>query len=84
MRDVGDEVDFANELAHRETENRLYLARKLAVPEQEKVDGTWKHVDCIDCGEPIGQARLELGRTRCIECQTALEGRNRFWGKRQR
>jgi RNA polymerase-binding transcription factor DksA len=78
MREVGDEVDRANELAQMETENSLYLARKKAAPEQlPRADGTYEQTDCIDCGGEIPLGRLNLGKVRCIGCQSALERRAR-------
>jgi RNA polymerase-binding transcription factor DksA len=74
MREVGDEVDQANELAERETANHLYLARKKARPEQEpRADGTYPYPDCMDCSEPIEAARLNLGKRRCYLCQVDWE-----------
>lgn len=84
MREVGDEVDQANELAQMETDNRLYLARKKSKPEQEqRADGTWPQPDCFDCEGPIGDARLAMGRIRCIHCQTDLEAKEKLWGGRR-
>lgn len=81
MRDVGDEVDQANELAQMETDNRLYLARKKSKPEQEqRPDGSWPHQTCFDCEGPIGDFRLAMGRIRCIHCQTDLEARAKRLG----
>lgn len=76
MREVGDDVDRANELAEMETANHLYLARKKAAPEQVPLaDGTYAQTDCVECGNEIGEGRLKLGKLRCIECQRALEKR---------
>lgn len=85
MREVRDEVDQANELAQMETDNHLYLARKRAKPEQEqRPDGSWPHPECVDCEGPIGEARLDMGRIRCIHCQTDLEALRKFWGAGKR
>jgi len=78
MREVGDEVDQANELAEMETANHLYLARKKAAPEQEpRADGTYAILDCVDCGEGIEPGRVQLGKVRCFHCQSDLEKRNK-------
>lgn len=78
MREVGDEVDQANELAERETANHLYLARKKARPEQvPRSDGSYLFTDCFDCGDPIEEGRLKLGKVRCFSCQTAVERERR-------
>ena len=85
MREVGDEVDQANELAQMETDNHLYLARKKSRPEQEqRADGSWPHPECVDCEGPIGEVRLGMGRIRCIHCQTDLEAKNKHLGNRRR
>lgn len=76
MREVGDEVDQANELAEMETANHLYLARKKAEPEQlPRADGTYAILACVDCGEDIEPGRVQLGKVRCFHCQSDLEKR---------
>lgn len=78
MREVGDEVDRANELAEMETANSLYLARKKAAPEREPdANGNYPDMECVDCGGEIAAGRLRLGKVRCIGCQTELERRAR-------
>ena len=73
-----DPLDHAAHLQEVHNEESLKKVRAGAAPEQVPLpDGTWKHVDCVDCGEPIGDFRLTLGRVRCIDCQTAKEGRRR-------
>ena len=74
MREVGDEVDRANELAARETEHHLHKARTRAAPEQQQnQDGSWPHTACVECGEAIEPGRIKLGKIRCYACQVELE-----------
>jgi RNA polymerase-binding transcription factor DksA len=83
MRESGDEVDRANELAEMATANSLYLTRKKARPEQvQNADGSWPIKDCDECGLPIEKGRIKLGKIRCIACQTELERLNALRGKR--
>jgi RNA polymerase-binding transcription factor DksA len=68
--DVAARAELTATLAAREDH------RRRCKPEQvQNEDGTWPTEDCVDCGEPIGEARLALGRVRCIDCQTKLEKR---------
>ena len=74
MREVGDEVDRANDLAERENAHLLYQVRKKAGAQQEPLaDGSYPFPDCHDCAEPIEPGRLKLGRIRCFSCQEDLE-----------
>lgn len=69
-----DDIDRAASLNLRQTEDAVRAARDKLAPEQvQNADGTWPEPDCIDCGEPNDQRRLELGKVRCVECQTILE-----------
>lgn len=31
---------------------------------------------CISCGDTIPQGRLDIGKIRCVDCQSILEQRN--------
>ncbi|UCV26714.1 TraR/DksA C4-type zinc finger protein [Ferribacterium limneticum] len=33
----------------------------------------WPTEECVECGEPIGAGRLELGYNTCIDCATTAE-----------
>lgn len=37
--------------------------------------------DCTECELPIPQARLELGKFTCVDCQTFLEQQKKFFRK---
>jgi RNA polymerase-binding transcription factor DksA len=53
-------------------QEREQLDRDLALKEQrrEKTKGT---THCTDCGAPIASMRQEMGATRCVAHQAALE-----------
>lgn len=69
-----DEIDRANDLAARYTENYIDEVRRRNKPEQvQRPDGSWPEPDCVECGDAIPAARLSLGKIRCIFCQESLE-----------
>lgn len=73
MTREADELDAASELTQQLTEAYVHNARAGAKPEQtQNADGTWPRTEC-DCGDPIPQARLALGKIRCISCQQDWE-----------
>jgi len=72
-----DDIDRAADLAMQQNENFINEVRRAAQPEQSKVNGEWKQKECEDCGDEIPLARLELGRIRCVGCQTVREFRRR-------
>lgn len=71
-----DDLDQAAELTQRMNDSAVARVQKLARPEQvQRPDGTWPHPDCDDCGDPMVEGRLALGKIRCVICQSALERR---------
>jgi len=79
MTDHPDPIDKAAALTDMYTEHCVAAARQGAKPEQvQNEDGSWPVTECIDCGVDLPQARIELGRVRCVECQHRLEQRNRL------
>lgn len=69
-----DDLDRAAELTQQLTDAYISNARSKARPGQvQNADGSWPTPDCIDCEEPIPEARLRLGCLRCIDCQTIWE-----------
>lgn len=74
MTNHADPIDKASELADAFTEHSIQAVQARNKPEQVKnPDGTWPHEECVDCGEDIPTPRLELGKVRCIHCQTLKE-----------
>lgn len=72
-----DQLDTASRIERMENQENVRRARDLSKPEQVKgEDGNWPILDCVDCGEELIPARLELARIRCVECQTLKEKRN--------
>lgn len=70
----GDDIDRANVLAQMFTDASVAVAMLRCKPEQVVgADGEYPTPDCVDCGEPIIAARLQMGKVRCIDCQTRLE-----------
>lgn len=75
---ITDPMEFASELEERERANAIAAHAAKLKPEQVRdAAGNWETEDCIDCGEPIGEARLQMGKVRCIECQEQLEDRRK-------
>lgn len=69
-----DEREF--EIASNTTE-RLHaegvamVQLRLAPQHHPDFDGA----HCLDCETPLPALRLEMGRIRCVECQTSLDAR---------
>lgn len=77
-----DESDRATRIEQEFTEDSIAEARRKAVPDQMPLpDGSYEVVDCDDCGEPIGEKRLQVAiKNRiCIDCATNRERRNFGW-----
>lgn len=73
-----DPLDMASLLTQQLNDAYIENARAKNKPEQVQLpDGTWEHMECVECEEPLG-ARLELGKIRCIGCQGFLEKSRRF------
>jgi RNA polymerase-binding transcription factor DksA len=74
-----DVLDRAAQLSQRLNDAYVKDAMRKAAPEQvQRADGSWPQPECIDCDIEIPQARLQLGRIRCVDCQQALESSKRF------
>ena len=80
MSNYPDLLDRASELAGRYADEGVAHIQKQAAPQQvQREDGSWPYPECIECGEDIPEARLKLGRIRCVGCQEAFEKhRNQF------
>lgn len=70
------EIASVNELNHIIHALKNHKA-KVAPETHPDFDGN----HCIECGEKIPEKRLNLGRIRCYECQTALEKKNKQYGR---
>jgi len=72
-----DVLDQASQLTQALTDVAVANARVSARPEQvQRPDGSWPQTEC-ECGEPINEGRLALGKIRCIACQQDLEKERR-------
>lgn len=67
-----DPLDAASELADEMNARAIANFRNAAKPEAHP-DFDGEH--CVDCADDIPPARLEMGRVRCVTCQTILERR---------
>jgi RNA polymerase-binding transcription factor DksA len=63
-------MDAAQEQQDKTNQMHIARAQALAAPE---LDPSFDGVHCVDGGEEIPEARLALGKIRCVSCQTALE-----------
>lgn len=63
-------VDAAQELQMSTNDKAVAAIQALAGPETHP-DFDGKH--CVDGGEVIPEARLSLGKIRCVNCQEAVE-----------
>lgn len=73
MNTDADILDQAATLTQTLTNAYVSNVRDAARPEQQQnADGSWPKTDC-ECGEPIPEGRLKLGKIRCIECQKDAE-----------
>ena len=60
-----------------EAEQRLKAAPK----QKQNKDGSWPTTKCVECEEPIGEGRLELGFDTCIECARLQELKERQYAR---
>lgn len=63
-----DSLDTASDQEQAAREDAIRRARKL-----EPVPDSFDGVHCEDCGDEIPLARLELGKFRCVRCQSIRE-----------
>lgn len=69
-----DFLDRAANLTREMADAAISDVRHRARPEQvQRRDGSWPHVDCVICAEPLPAARLKMARVRCVVCQTRVE-----------
>lgn len=52
---------------------RFDNARKLAPQQVRNADGSWPHVECVECGDELPEKRIEAGRIYCTPCQGLME-----------
>jgi len=86
---MSDEIDQAQANDEFFRELALRSRRPLSVPvSDEKMETAFTDTDdghgqriCLDCGEPIPEARRKAvpGCTRCVTCQTEFEQIHTHW-----
>lgn len=77
--DVLDEGDMASAYQMRENAMALERAKAAMAPETHPdFDGEC----CVDCGDEIPQARLAMGKVRCVFCQGKLERKSKLFAGR--
>ena len=78
MTQEADDLDRAAELTLQLADAAVEEAQRAIAPQQVQLpDGSWPNPEC-ECGEQIPEARLRLGRIRCVSCQEALERSSRW------
>jgi RNA polymerase-binding transcription factor DksA len=77
--DIRDEADIASALEMDFIAKALADHKSKVAPESHP-DFDGKH--CIDCGVDIPLIRLNMGKIRCVDCQSELELRNKLKGKK--
>lgn len=76
-----DDLDRAARITDLANQEAVAARRRKAAPEQvQNKDGTWPQPDCEDCDDPIPEARLALGKVRCIACQSLKEKKEKGYG----
>jgi len=73
-----DQNDRASDIEDRAREQAVYDTRKNAKRTQEPDEhGKYLVLECVDCGEEIGEGRLRVSikNTLCIYCAEASERR---------
>ena len=79
MSTESDNLDRAADLTRQLADAAVEEVRRAARPQQvQNPDGSWPNPEC-ECGEPIPEFRLLMGRIRCIYCQERLEATRRAY-----
>ncbi len=77
-----DPIDQAAQLSEMYTDIAVNAQRQKCVPQQvQDADGNWPVTECADCGLDIEPGRIEMGRIRCLACQTTLESKEKQYAK---
>ena len=77
-----DPIDQAAQLSEMYTDIAVNAQRQKCAPQQvQDADGNWPVTECEDCGLDIEPGRIEMGRIRCLACQTLLETKGKQYAK---
>lgn len=71
-----DLIDEANALAAALTKGAIDAARRATEPETHP---DFDNETCVECGDPIPEERLAMGKIRCVRCQAAREHRSKLY-----
>ena len=72
MSDLNDKtLEFAERIVSASVEERIEKARERQCDKPEF--RAWDGETCFDCGEDLPEERIEMGRVRCVICQTKAE-----------
>jgi RNA polymerase-binding transcription factor DksA len=64
------DLEMAEKMVEQEKESSMAAVRmQLEAEYHEDFDGE----NCVDCFNPVGSHRLQMGRIRCVHCQTIRE-----------
>lgn len=77
--DVYDDADIASALEMGFIAKALADHKNKVAPEKHP-DFDGEH--CLDCDADIPLVRLNMGRIRCVDCQSELEQRNKLKGRK--
>lgn len=76
MSDLNDKtLEMAAKLTDSMVEERIQQARVRQCDKPEFHD--WDGETCYDCGEDMPEERIEMGRVRCVHCQSKAEKQGR-------
>ena len=64
-------LEMAERLQAAQVEEKIAQARVRQCDEPRFAN--WDGETCFDCGEDMLAKRLEMGRVRCVHCQTVAE-----------
>lgn len=72
MSDLSDStLEMAERLQNSVVEEKITQAR---IRQCDKVEfREWDGETCFDCGDDIPEERIEMGRVRCVPCQSKAE-----------
>lgn len=76
MANGADNLDQASEVEESFRQAAISYARSKNSPPKD-FDGE----SCYDCGVPIPEGRLKLGKFTCVDCQQVREKQGKIYGR---
>lgn len=72
MSELNDKtLEMAERIVSAAVEERVAQAR--ALQRDNPKFASWDGETCFDCGGDIPEERIEMGRVRCVHCQSVAE-----------